>query len=158
MYRLATKPCDCGSGITPCKSPAHIAALDGMSAVCEAQKAYAKAIQYASLLLAISPHAPEGYLRIVKNLRLQARASKADATSQCMYILTQAAASVRTFGDKYHDKLKVRPSCRPISWSWFVTSELTRTTTGHQANASNRPIATLSSRGSADGSRVSIIC
>lgn len=114
MYKLAMKPCNCGSGIASCTSPFHIAALDGMSAVCEAQKAYAKAIRYASLLIIIAPHAPEGYLRMIKNLRLRARASRAEVTSQCMYILTQAAASVRTFGDKDHDKLKVCP-CHLIS-------------------------------------------
>lgn len=114
MYRLATKPCSCGSGIASCRSTAHIAALDGMTAVCEAQKAHAKAIQYASLLIVIFPHAPEGYLRMVKSLRLQARVTRADVTSQCMYILAQAAASTRTFGDKQHEKLKVRTSCRYI--------------------------------------------
>lgn len=108
MYRLATKPCNCGSGISLCTYPAHIAGLDGMSAVCEATKDFAQAIQYASLMIIVAPHAPEGYLRLVKDLRLQARSTRTDVTSQCMYILSQAAGSVRAFGDKNHEKLKVR--------------------------------------------------
>lgn len=114
MHRLATKPCNCGSGITSCSSPTHIAGLDGMSAVCEAKKDYAQAIQYASLLLIVAPHAPEGYLRLVKDMRLQARSTETDVTSQCTYILAQAAGSVRVFGDKNHGKLKVR-FYQPIS-------------------------------------------
>lgn len=108
MYRLATKPCTCGSGVMPCQSSIHIVALDGMAAVCEAIKDYAKALQHASLLLIVAPHAPEGYLRMAKALRLKAQSNKSDAKSRCLWIYSQASMSVRTFGDKQHEKLKVR--------------------------------------------------
>lgn len=108
MYRLATKPCTCGSGVIPCQSPIHLTALDGMAAVCERMKDFAKALQYASLLVIVAPHAPEGYLRMAKALRLKAQSAKLDEKSRCLWIYTQASVSVRTFGDKHHEKLKVR--------------------------------------------------
>lgn len=115
MYKLATKPCSCGSSITPCRSAIHIAALEGICAVYEAQKKHDQAIQTSSLLIIIAPHAPEGYLRMVKNLRLRAHANRNEVSSQWMYVLTQAGASVRQFGDKNHRKLEVCSTLPPRS-------------------------------------------
>lgn len=112
IYELATKPCACGSGIATCRSAVHIEALDGTIAVAEAQKDYIKAIQYTSLLITMAPHAPEGYLRLVKILRLQSLSSRptVKVDNQCAYILSQGCWTVRSFGDKEHEKVKVRAS------------------------------------------------
>lgn len=117
IYKLATKPCACGSGIVPCQSALHVEALDGMIAVSEAQKDYRQATKNTSLLITTAPHAPEGYLRLAKILRLQALSSrpKVNVESQCAYILSQACMSVRSFGNNKHEKLKVRWSHLPLA-------------------------------------------
>lgn len=110
MYAFARKDCTCGSGVVPCRLASHIDALNGMAAVCEALKDYDKAYQYASLLVIIAPHAPEGYLRVAKALRLKDPHNRFSTKSGCLWIYQQAKNSVLTHGDPEHEKLKVRAS------------------------------------------------
>ncbi|KAF3761074.1 hypothetical protein M406DRAFT_73518 [Cryphonectria parasitica EP155] len=107
IYNLATKPCSCGSGVLRCTSRAHAEALDGLAAVCEAQKAYDKAYSYASLLVIVAPQAPEGYLRLAKALRLKDPSNGSATKSRCSWIYSQAAQSVQSYGDASDEKLKV---------------------------------------------------
>ncbi|KAJ0120076.1 hypothetical protein J7T55_000929 [Diaporthe amygdali] len=66
-----------------------------------------KAREHASLLIIISPRAPEGYLRLAKALRLCDTAQSPDTTARCRWIYRQAIESVQAYGNKDHDKLKV---------------------------------------------------
>lgn len=108
IFKLATQPCSCGSGIQPCHNPAHIKALTNIANVHMAQKAYSKAVQYASLAITLAPHVPEGYLRMVTVIRQGGLHCTPDIASRCNWLDTQASHSVRTHGEKDHDMLKVR--------------------------------------------------
>lgn len=107
IYKLATRPCSCGSGLEPCNNAAHIKALINIASVFAAQKSYRKAIQYASLAITLAPHLPEGYLRMVTLIRQGEVKCTPDAASRCNWIDTQASHTIRAYGDKNHEMLKV---------------------------------------------------
>lgn len=110
MYKLARRPCSCGSGLVHCNATGHLFALDGMIATYEKLGAPNKARQYAVLLITISPRAPEGYLRWAKALRLCDIEQSPGTIARCRWIYRQAIDSVQTYGNKDHEKLKV---CQP---------------------------------------------
>lgn len=110
LYKMAKRPCTCGSGLFHCNSQGHLAALEGMIATYEKLDSPVKAREHASLLIIISPRAPEGYLRLAKALRLCDTAQSPDTTARCRWIYRQAIESVQAYGNKDHDKLKV---CSP---------------------------------------------
>lgn len=107
MYNLATKPCTCGSGLVSCDLPAHLGAIEGIAAAYDKLQAHSKALQYASLYVVMAPHVPEGYLRMAKALRLMDTLQASDTKSRCTWIYHQALESVRTYGNKNHEKLKI---------------------------------------------------
>lgn len=107
MYNLATKPCTCGSGLVPCDLPAHLGAIEGVAAAYDKLQAHNKALKYASLYVIMAPHAPEGYLRMAKALRLMDTSQSSDTNARCVWIYHQALESVRTYGNKHHEKLKI---------------------------------------------------
>ncbi|KAL1877896.1 hypothetical protein Daus18300_002249 [Diaporthe australafricana] len=110
MYKLARKSCTCGSGLFHCDATGHLFALDGMIATYEKLSAPNKARQGAVLLITIHPSAPEGYLRLAKALRLCDTEQSPDTMTRCRWIYRQAIDSVRTYGNKDHEKLKVLAS------------------------------------------------
>ncbi|KUI58439.1 F-box/LRR-repeat protein 5 [Cytospora mali] len=107
MYNLASKPCTCGSGLVACKLPAHLGAIEGIAAAYDKLGIQEKAYQYASLYVIMAPNAPEGYLRMAKALRLMENSQSSDITTRCTWIYHQALESVRTYGNKNHEKLKI---------------------------------------------------
>ena len=115
MYKLATKPCTCGSGMTPCKESAHIEAVEGIAASYDKLGAHDKAHQYASRQIIMAPNAPEGYLRLAKSMRLMDNPESPIIKARCAWIYRQASQSVRTYGDKDLAMLKVRPYPPPAS-------------------------------------------
>lgn len=108
IFRLATRPCSCGSGIESCHSPPHIKALINIANVYAVQKVYKKAVQYASLAITLAPQLPEGYLRMVTVIRQGNLKCTPDIASRCNWFDTQASHIVRAHGDKSHGMLKVR--------------------------------------------------
>lgn len=111
IYRLAKKPCTCGSGVLSCKSKHHVAALNCISAVHESLKDYKQAYRSASLLVIAAPHVPEGYLRMAKALQLKDPSNKLKTKDLCLWIMTQGTTSVQTYGDRNHKLLKVWLTC-----------------------------------------------
>lgn len=110
IFKLATRPCSCGSGLEPCNNAAHIKALINIASVYAAQKSNRKAIQYASLAITLAPHLPEGYLRMVTVIRQGEVKCTPDTASRCNWIDTQASHTIRAYGDKNHEMLKVCPA------------------------------------------------
>ncbi|ROV98631.1 hypothetical protein VSDG_04241 [Cytospora chrysosperma] len=94
MYNLATKPCTCGSGLVPCDLPAHLGAIEGVAAAYDKLQAHSKALKYASLYVIMAPHAPEGYLRMAKALRLMDTSQSPDTNARCVWIYHQAIESI----------------------------------------------------------------
>ncbi|KAK7737908.1 hypothetical protein SLS53_006286 [Cytospora paraplurivora] len=107
MYKLATKPCTCGSGMVACKVAHHIVAVDGIVACYYKLEDLDKAYAYASLHVILAPEAPEGYLRMAKTLRLMDTSQSPDTMTRCTWIYQQAIESVLTYGNKAHKKLQV---------------------------------------------------
>lgn len=108
MYNLATKPCTCGSGLVPCALPAHLGAIEGIAAAYDKLQAHGKALKYASLYIIMAPLAPEGYLRMAKALRQMDTSRSSNTDSRCTWLYHQAIKSVKSHGNKDHEKLKVR--------------------------------------------------
>ncbi|ROV92742.1 hypothetical protein VMCG_09031 [Cytospora schulzeri] len=107
MYNLAIKHCTCGSGLVSCDLPAHLGAIEGIAAAYDKLQAHNKALKYASLYIIMAPHAPEGYLRMAKALRLMDTSQSSNTTARCTWIYHQALESVKTYGNKDHGKLKI---------------------------------------------------
>lgn len=107
MYRLAKRPCTCGSDVFHCNVTSHLHALDGIIATYEKLEAPAKARQYATLFIITCPRAPEGYLRLAKALRLCDTEQSPDTITRCRRIYRQAIQSVQEYGSKDDPKLKV---------------------------------------------------
>lgn len=117
MYNLAIKSCTCGSGLVSCDLPAHLGAIEGIAATYDKLQDHSKALKYASLYITMAPQLPEGYLRMAKALRLMDTSQSSDTKPRCTWIYQQAIESVRTYGNKNHEKLKVRFTSRYVS-SW----------------------------------------
>lgn len=107
MYTMAKRPCTCGSDVFHCNAPGHLNALDGVIATYEKLEAPVKARQYATLLIITSPRAPEGYLRLVKALRLCDTEQSPETISRWRWICRQGIQSVQTHGNKDHRKVRV---------------------------------------------------
>lgn len=105
IYKLAMKPCTCGSGVKSCRIQAHIDGLNGMAAICGRRKAYKDACKYASLLILIAPDTSTGYLRLAKSMRLQDASEGTDTRKRWEWIYSQ----LRGIDP---NKLKVFMSCR----------------------------------------------
>lgn len=122
MYNLATKPCSCGSGLATCSLPAHLGAIEGISASYDKLQEYEEAYKFAALHVIMAPHSPEGYLRMAKALRMMDPSKTSDTDARCTWIYYQALQSVRTYGDRNHEKLKVcsyAPILRQIGLASF---------------------------------------
>lgn len=109
IYRLATQPCTCGSGVNLCGIQAHVDGLNGMAAICGRQKAYKDARKYASLLILIAPHNPTGYLRLAKCMRLQDISDGTDTRKRWEWVYSQ----LRGIDP---EKLKVRYIMPSAAW------------------------------------------
>ncbi|KAI3396568.1 hypothetical protein diail_12017 [Diaporthe ilicicola] len=131
MYKLAKKPCSCGSGLFHCNASAHLSALEGMTATYEKLDAPVKARQHAALLITVSPRAPEGFLRLAKALRLCDNEQSPDTVARCRWIYRQALDSVQTYGNKDHNKLKVLISLLRVDIVAFLPAELQIMVLGH---------------------------
>ncbi|KAJ4401971.1 hypothetical protein N0V82_010825 [Gnomoniopsis sp. IMI 355080] len=88
------------------ESAIHIKALVNIANVYVAQKAYDKAVQYASLAITLGPHLPEGYLRMVMVIRRGGLKCTPDMERRCNWLDMQASHIVRAYGDKNHEMLK----------------------------------------------------
>lgn len=122
MYKLAKRPCTCGSDVFHCNVTSHLNALDGIIATYEKLEVPAKARQYAILFIITCPRAPEGYLRLAKALRLGDTQQSPDTIARCRRIYRQAIQSVQEYGSKDNPKLKV---CRPFQLLHFPSIAFT---------------------------------
>ncbi|PSR89025.1 hypothetical protein BD289DRAFT_431313 [Coniella lustricola] len=106
IYRLAKKPCTCGSDVRSCGSKHHVAALSCLSAAYGLVGDHKQAYRSASLLVIMAPHVPEGYYRMTKALMLKDPGDRLNTKNRCVWIMSQGTASVQTYGDSRHRLLK----------------------------------------------------
>ncbi|KAG8158446.1 hypothetical protein KVR01_011568 [Diaporthe batatas] len=108
MYKLAKRPCTCGSDVVHCNVSSHLRALDGIIATYEKLQAPAKARQYAILFIITCPHAPQGYLRLAEALRLGDTENSPNTVARCRRIYRQAIQSVEEYGGKVKPVLMLK--------------------------------------------------
>ncbi|POS80030.1 hypothetical protein DHEL01_v201576 [Diaporthe helianthi] len=131
MYKLAKRPCTCGSDVFHCNVPSHLNALNGIIATYEKLESPAKARQYATLFIITCPRAPEGYLRLAKALRLSDKEKSPDTITRCRRIYRQAIQSVQTYGSNDNPKLKTLASLLRMDIVGSLPPELQLLVLGH---------------------------